>query len=274
MRARKAYYQIHISGRSGAGVKIGGECQGQTGIAYSISNPGDTYATNWSYVLGGTGATITNPNSQYSATVDFSPTATSGTLRVAASNTCGTSAPRDLAITVNTTPATPGLITGSIAVCPLSTNAYSIAAVSGATSYTWVLPGGWTGSSTTTSINATASSSNGTITVKANNSSCSSTVQSLTITNGVPLAPGTITGNASNCSGAAATYSVAAVTGATSYTWSQPTGWTGTSTTNSITYSVVGVAGNISVTANNSCGSSTSAAKAITVTSVPTFTKR
>ncbi|MFW1308733.1 hypothetical protein ACEV7Y_23710, partial [Vibrio parahaemolyticus] len=48
-------------------------------------------------------------------------------------------------------------------------------------------------------------------------------------------APASVTKPATHCSGAAATYTAAAVTGATSYTWTVTgTGWSGTSTTNSI----------------------------------------
>ena len=241
-------------------------CQGQYVLSYIIPNdPTVTY--NWSY--SGTGATINGTTA--SILVSFSATATGGNLSVTATNACGTGPARVLAITVNAPPALPGTITGNTAICPGTTNAYSIAAVSGAISYTWAFPSGWTASpaSTTNSINLISSAS-GNVSVYANSAACSSPVQSLSVNSGVPLTPGSITGNASTCSGLSATYSVVTVNGATSYTWSQPTGWTGTSTTNSITYSSAGVAGNISVTANNSCGSSTSAAsKAITITSVP-----
>jgi hypothetical protein len=56
-----------------------------------------------------------------------------------------------------------------VSVCLNSTNAYSIQAVSGATSYTWTLPSGWSGNSTSTSIAATAGSGSGIIRVSANN---------------------------------------------------------------------------------------------------------
>ena len=50
----------------------------------------------------------------------------------------------------DSTPAQPGTITGATPVCQGSSNTYSISAVSGATSNTWTLPSGWSGSSTTT----------------------------------------------------------------------------------------------------------------------------
>ncbi|RTY90873.1 T9SS sorting signal type C domain-containing protein [Flavobacterium sp. GT3R68] len=85
-----------------------------------------------------------------------------------------------------------------------------------------------------------------------------------------PSQPGAITGSASICSGAAQTYSVTAVSGATSYTWTLPSGWSGTSTTNSINATASSTSGNVQVTANNGCGSSTAQTLAITVISTAT----
>jgi len=75
-------------------------------------------------------------------------------------------------------------------------------------------------------------------------------------------ATGSITGSSAVCAGAnGVTYSVAAVTNATNYTWSLPSGFniaTG-SGTNVITVNVSGSAssGNVSVTPSNTCGSGT-----------------
>jgi PKD repeat protein len=49
------------------------------------------------------------------------------------------------------------------------------------------------------------------------------------------------------------------------YTWTLPSGWVGTSGTNSITATVGTVGGNIEVTANNVCGSSTASILPVTV---------
>jgi hypothetical protein len=83
-----------------------------------------------------------------------------------------------------TLPAQPGAITGNTTVTSGTSQTYSIAAVSGATSYTWTLPSGWSGSSTSTSITATAGSTGGTISVKANNACGSGSSRSLTVTVG------------------------------------------------------------------------------------------
>ncbi len=78
--------------------------------------------------------------------------------------------------------------------------------------------------------------------------------------------PGTISGTQTILAGSSNTYSVAAVVGATSYTWTLPSGWTGTSTTNSITAIASSTSGNVSVSASNTCGPSIgSSSLAITV---------
>jgi len=119
---------------------------------------------------------------------------------------------RQLSQLVGGTPATPGSITGSATVCPGSTNTYSVAPVSGATSYTWTLPSGWSGNSTNNSIDATAGSS-GTISVTANNSFGSSSPRTFIVTvnsvnTGVTQSGFTLTADASgavyiwiNCNG-------------------------------------------------------------------------
>ncbi len=75
---------------------------------------------------------------------------------------------------------------------------------------------------------------------------------------GLPPAPAAITGTGTICEGSTTSYSIAAVPGATSYTWAVPSGTiiqSGQGTT-SITVLTGNTSGNITVTADNSCGSS------------------
>jgi hypothetical protein len=81
----------------------------------------------------------------------------------------------------------------------------------------------------------------------------------------VPAQPGAISGNTSVAFGSNQTYSVAAVSGATSYTWSLPSGWSGSSTSTSISATAGSAGGTISVTANNSCGASAARTLAVSV---------
>ena len=183
---------------------------------------------------------------------------TAGNITVAAVNACGTSTAQTVTISsVLALPAQPGVITGSTTPCSGSSQTYSVAVVPNATSYTWTLPTGWTGTSTTNSITVTTDTTGGNITVSAVNTCGLSSLQTSAVTPVLPpIQPGTITGSTTPCSGSSQTYSVASVAGATSYTWTLPTGWAGTSTTNSISATVGSTGGNITVSAVNTCGSS------------------
>ncbi|MFN8241690.1 MAG: T9SS type A sorting domain-containing protein [Bacteroidales bacterium] len=92
-------------------------CQNTTGHIFTVPNvAGQTY--NWSYT--GTGHTINGTGN--SVTIDFGPTATSGTLSVTATNSCGTSVPRTMDITVTPTPVAAFSYAGS-PYCPNAANA-------------------------------------------------------------------------------------------------------------------------------------------------------
>ncbi|MBN8696909.1 MAG: T9SS type A sorting domain-containing protein, partial [Bacteroidetes bacterium] len=184
--------------------------------------------------------------------------------------TSSTATSSNTTMTVNSIPNQPGTISGTTTICAGTTNTYSIASVAGATSYTWTLPGGWTGTSTSTSISTTANTTSGTISVTANNGCGNSAAQTIAISvNQIPAQPTSISGTTTICSGTSNTYSISPVAGATSYTWSTPSGWTGTSTTETITATASSTSGNITVTANNTCGNSTSQQVAITVNTIP-----
>lgn len=71
---------------------------------------------------------------------------------------------------------------------------------------------------------------------------------------GKPGNPGAITGNQTINAGSVNSYSVTTVPGADSYNWYLPSGWTGTSTTNSISTTASGTSGNVTVEATNTCG--------------------
>jgi hypothetical protein len=245
-----------------------------TGNISPCTNSSQTYSI--TAVSGATGYTWTLPSGWTGTSTTTSITATTGssggTISVTANNTCGNSVAQTLAVTTSgSSLSQPGTITGNISVCANSSQTYSIAALTGATSYTWTLPLGWTGTSTTTSITTTAGSSGGTISVKANNSCGSSVAQTLAVSiSGTALSqPGTITGNIAICKSTSQTYSVPTVAGATSYKWTLPSGWSGSSTTNTIT-ATAGATGNISVAAVNSCGTSVARTLSVTVTAIPT----
>jgi hypothetical protein len=229
---------------------------------YSISSvPGATSYV-WTLPSGWTG-------SSNSESITATLGSVGGTISVAANNACGLSTARNLSVTVLTVPARPASITGETSVCQGSSHVYNISTVAGATSYTWTLPSGWSGTSNSESITATAGASGGSISVTANNSCGSSTIRSLTVTvTPIPGQPGAISGNTSICQGSTQVYSISSVAGATSYTWTLPSGWSGTSNSVSITAIAGATGGSISVTANNSCGSGISRNLTISVTPI------
>lgn len=227
-----------------------------------------------SAVSGATGYTWTLPatwsdNGSTTTSINTSVGSSGGTISVTANNSCGSSSPRTLAVTVNQLPAQPSTISGATTVCQGNAQTYSVSSVSGATSYTWSLPAGWSGSSTTNSISATPGSSGGTISVTVNNSCGSSSPRTLSVSMGtLPAQPGSITGTTTVCSGTAQTYSISAVSGATSYTWSYSGGGTPSGTGTSVSLTPTS-SGTLSVVANNSCGSSTQRTLSITVNPLP-----
>ncbi len=200
--------------------------------------------------------------------------------------TCGAVTSNSATLTIHAAPATPGTISGTATQCPgLTGQIYSIDAVTQATTYTWSVPSGWavTAGAGTTGITVTTGSAgqNGNITVTAGNTCGTSAAASLpvTVNPGTPSQPGAITGTAAQCPGATGqTYSISAVSNATTYTWSVPTGWSvtgGAGTTEiTVTAGTTGQNGNITVTAGNSCGTSTAATLAVSVVTVPVIANK
>ncbi|HLG34523.1 MAG TPA: DNRLRE domain-containing protein [Bacteroidia bacterium] len=185
-----------------------------------------------------------------------------GNYQCVVTNICGSTTSNTITVTVSIgIPATPGSITGQTTGVCASTKTYSISAVSGATGYTWTVPSGASiGSGQgTTSVNVafTSSFGSGNISVTASNS-CGSSGASSTSVTGVPAQPGSINGPSSVCHHQNnVIYNIAAVTGATSYTWTVPPGTqikTGQGTVQ-IKVRFGNSAGNITVKANNACGS-------------------
>ncbi|MFH2096543.1 MAG: S8 family serine peptidase [Bacteroidota bacterium] len=139
------------------------------------------------------------------------------------------------------------------------------------TSWSWSFPGGTPATSTAanpTITYNTAGTYSVTLTVDDGNGPSSKTINSYITVNGAPAQPSTISGSASVCPGDVITYSVTNVYGVT-YAWSLPAGWTGSSTTNTISATAGTTGGTISVTPTNTCGTGTARTLAATVMSLP-----
>ncbi len=231
-------------------------CEGNVEL-YSVTNvSGVTY--NWNLPSGWLGSSTTN-------TISTTVGAASGIIIVTPSNNCGNGPNRSLAINVSSNPVQPSTITGEITPCQGDVELYSVTNVAGV-SYAWTLPSGWSGSSTTNSISATVGANSGDIIVTPSNSCGNGTARTLAVlVSTVPTQPSAISGNDEVCQGTQETYSVANDANVTSYAWTIPAGWSGTSTTNSITVTVGANNGNISVTPSNACGTGPANSMAVTV---------
>ncbi len=108
-------------------------CSGQAGVTYTIAAVAGATSYTWTVPVG---SAITSGQGTTAITVTFG--SSSGNVCVTASNSCGNSAASCLAVTVNSVPAAPGSIAGSLSP-PINSvnNTYSVAPVAGATSYTW-----------------------------------------------------------------------------------------------------------------------------------------
>ena len=156
---------------------------------------------------------------------------------------------------------------------------YSISSVSGVTSYTWTAPANATIASgqgtTSVTVSFTNSFTSGNLSVTANGCGGTSTARTLAIAKAAaPSSPGTISGPVNGlCKQTAATYSISSVTGATSYTWSVPSGAVITSGQGStsivvnFTNASLSTSNTLSVIANSACGSS--AARTLTFNGLP-----
>jgi len=101
-------FPITVTPSAGAAGTISGQaavCQGTAGVIYSVNPIVNATSYNWTVP---SGATIVSGGTTNTITVNFGMAATSGTITVYGSNSCGngTSSPA-LAVTVNPSPATP-----------------------------------------------------------------------------------------------------------------------------------------------------------------------
>ena len=232
--------------------------QNAAGIVYSIAAVPGATVYNWKVP---SGATIVSGQGTTSITVNFGTTG--GDISVSAGNSCGNSAFSNLAVSTCPVPAAPGSITGNPNIAPNATGVvFSIAPVNGATKYNWRVPAGATiilGQGTT-AITVDFGNTGGNVSVQTESNCGSSSYTDLLITIClIPPAPGTITGTTTiNQFAAGIGYSIPAVTGATNYTWTVPSGATIVSGqgTLGILVNFGSTGGTISVRSENSCGKS------------------
>lgn len=266
---------VYYSAKPATPVSISGIANGacvSSSKTFTVAAVANATVYNWTVPAN---AVIQSGQGTTSITIGFLAGFTSGTLSVTAGNCAGNSTARTLTMTSAT--AIPTTITGSAtAVCAGSTRTYTSSLVSGAESYSWVIPANATilsGQGTATiSVQFPTPFTSGNVQVKSQTSCFTSAAKSL-IVYAAPSSPASVSGLLQGvCNGTTQTYSCpVSTTGATSYNWTVPTGSVINSGqgTNSISLTVPAsyTSGIISVAATNVCG--TSALRSVTIRSVP-----
>jgi len=202
---------------------------------------------------------------------------TVGTFSVAVTNANGCVDSTSVTTTnTGSLPASPGPISGPIlASCNTTGHVYSISAVPNTSHYVWTLPAGATiasGDGTTSiTVNYGPTFQGGYIVVAASNAcgQSPSLVPTRLFVQSLVNAPGSISGATSAiCGPTTRSYSIAAVPTALSYTWTAPANASVTSgqgtTSVTISFGSGFTFGNVCVTANNACGSSTPSCMQVT----------
>jgi large repetitive protein len=129
--------------------------------------------------------------SETTENLNLTPTA-DGILSVLANNSCGSSIPQSISLTINEAPNQPNAIVGNTNLCDTLLETYSIDPVTNADTYSWSFSGSGDATSLTTSTSF-APTSNGTLSVVASNTCGTSTSSDLVIS--VTVIENTITDN-------------------------------------------------------------------------------
>ncbi|MFM7014732.1 MAG: T9SS type A sorting domain-containing protein [Bacteroidota bacterium] len=243
-------------------------------------------ASNATWSTNGTGSFSPSANVLNATYIPSAADYISGTTTITLSTNAAGSCPAatsSMNVTFIPVPAAPGAIAGTTSYCNPGSAlyTYSIAPVSGASSYTWSTSAGVTivGNATGSSVQVKFVDSyvqvglNATISVTPNNSNgCfNATASSINVSAAVaaPVTPPSISGPDRACVGDVYTYSISLVARAATYNWTMPTGATivsgiGTNVI-SVSYGPSFTGGNISVTASNLCGTSSARTRTVSL---------
>lgn len=201
--------------------------------------------------------------------------ATSGNIEVMATDACGNTDSKTLAVTPTLIEITTHPSSQTVNENTAVTMTVAVNSGGGATDYFWQQSAD--GGMTYTDIdNSNTASYNFTATIGHDDrlyrciveNDClrdTSNVATLTVNcvNSIPEITTAIIGMDRVCGSATLTFAIAPVPGAATYNWTLPAGWSGTSTTNQINVTTDGSGGDVTVSATNSCG--TSAVETLTV---------
>jgi gliding motility-associated-like protein len=233
------------------------------------STPTYQWQLNGSNISGATGSTYTTSALSSNSTITAVMTS-----NIASCLSGSPATSNAINVIVNSVPSNPGAISGLTTICMNSNQVFSIPAVSGATSYTWVVTGSLSASATSTTnvINITAANAagSGTLTVYANNT-CGTSVSNSTLAVNVnntpaPTASFTVSANNLCLSNAGITFTNTSTPNATtsasitSFSWDYADGNTYSSTSSASVSHTYTNTGNfdaiLTIQDGNSCTSS------------------
>ena len=222
-------------------------CENSSQVYMVTAVSGISY--NWSLPSTWTGTSDTNSISTVAG-------ASGGTISVIAENACGVSAEQTLSVSILSLPEAPIFDLAPTPLCEDVNATFSV--INNVNySYNWDLPFSWSGTSSTNVINVVSGGvGNVDITVNAQNACGSGPSTSVhVVVNINSPGPPYVTGSLEVCDGVESTYTASYFEDA-EYFWQIPTGWTGTSSSNSITVTNNGISGEISVYYVYECGTS------------------
>lgn len=228
-----------------------------TNVTFTDLTTGAT-PTSWTWSFPGATPSTSNqqnPTVQYTAagTYDVTLTVSDGISQTTYTQTAYIDAVAPAAV--------PGSISGALSLCENDVEVYSVTNDPSVV-YNWTLPAGWTGTSTTNAISATAGATGGTIDVTAENIcgvSAASTI-TVTINAGVPTASFTQTNTGPSYDFTSTS------TDATSWSWDFGDGGSSSQENPTYVYTQNGTY-DVILIASNGCGSDTSTVQ-VTVTGV------
>ncbi len=243
-------------------------CPGLT-LNYSVMPVAGTSTYNWTAPAN---AVIVSGQGTNAVSVQFNAGFSGGSLIVNASNSCGTSANRVLAITG--APARPGAMSnpgGLTNNCGATSRVYSVLPTVNTSSYQWTVPAFATivsGQGTNSILVDFSSSLSGSSSICVSGvNACGAGLPRCVTTTTLPNRPLTITGTNAVCAGQQnIAYSVVTEPGV-SYTWAVPAGASIVSGqgTGSVVINWGASAGNVSVYGTNACGNSLTRTLAVAI---------
>ncbi|MGV3638992.1 MAG: gliding motility-associated C-terminal domain-containing protein [Adhaeribacter sp.] len=149
-----------------------------------------------------------------------------GEVVVKTTNSCGSSQPLRVPVSVSVIPPPPAVPEGPAAPCSGSEAVYRIPAVADAAAYSWTLPADWSvlSGGTTTSVTVRVGATAGEVVAKAANVCGGGSTTALAVVPVLTPPQPQIADSSSACGGLR--YAVAPQPGVSAYTWTVPDGWT------------------------------------------------